>query len=54
MNGDSVAVTFDGTTSLVNHQQIIATEGELLLDSNGEEVSVIFDGTKSGNEWDYR
>ena len=45
VNGESVAVTFDGTASLVNHQQIIATEGGLLLDSNGEEVSVTFDGT---------
>ena len=47
VNGESVAVTFDGTASLVNHQQIIATKGGLLLDSNGEEVSVTFDGTNA-------
>ena len=45
VNGDSVAVIFDDTASLVNHQQIIATKGGLILDSNGEEVSVTFDGT---------
>ena len=47
VNGESVAVTFDGIASLVNHQHIIATEGGLLLDSNGEEVYMTFDGITS-------
>ena len=45
VNGESVAVTFDGTASLVNFQWLVGTEGGLILESDGEEVSVTFDGT---------
>ena len=45
MNGESVAVTFDGTVSLVNFQWMVGTEGGLILESDGEEVSVTYDGT---------
>ena len=33
VNGESVAVTFDGTASLVNHQQIIAIGGGSVVSS---------------------
>ena len=43
VNGESVAVTFDGTVSLVNFQWLVGTEWGLILESDGE-VFVTFDG----------
>ena len=56
VNGESVAVTFDGTASLVTFQWLVGTEGGLILESDGEEVSVTFDGTNvivNGEKWEW-
>ena len=56
VNGESIAVTFDGIASLVNFQWLVGTEGGLILESGGEEVSVTFDGTNvivNGEKWEW-
>ena len=45
MNGESIAVTFDGIAPRVNFQWLVGTEGGLILESGGEEVSATSDGT---------